>query len=55
MPLDLDTIVHAVIAKAPQWIRQDLLSKEASVRARAEEALSAIIVSALRDAEPAHD
>lgn len=39
--------ITAVIARAPEWIRQELLSKEPSTRARAEEALAAMITDAL--------
>ncbi|PJI88466.1 hypothetical protein [Sphingomonas koreensis] len=52
MSTELLDIVHAVVAKAPQWIRQDLLSKEALVRERAEEALAAMIASAIEEAQP---
>ena len=52
MSTQLLYIVHAVVAKAPIWIRQDLLSKDAPVRERAEEALAAMIASAIDEAQP---
>ncbi|RVT90195.1 DUF6771 family protein [Sphingomonas crocodyli] len=51
MTIDLQTIIHSVIARAPQWVRQDLLAKEAGVRERAEEALAAMIASAIAKAQ----
>lgn len=52
MRIELHDIVHAVVSKAPQWIRRDLLSKDVIVRIRAEEALAAIIASAIDEAQP---
>lgn len=52
MSTELHDIVHTVVAKAPIWIRQDLLSKDALVRERAEEALAAMIASAIDEAQP---
>lgn len=49
---DLQAKITAVIARAPDWIRQELFSKENSTRARAEEALAAMIASALKDSNP---
>ena len=45
---DLQATITATIARAPEWIRQELLSKETATRARAEEALAAMIASALQ-------
>jgi len=39
------------IGKAPEWIRVELSSKDPTARLRAEEALAAIIASALADAD----
>jgi hypothetical protein len=50
-PADLNEIVTAVLRQAPQWIRSDLLSKDPSMRERAEEALAAMIASAIVDAQ----
>lgn len=36
-----------VIERAPQWLRHDLLSKDAAARGRAEETLAAQITDAL--------
>jgi hypothetical protein len=44
-------IITAIIARAPDWMRQDLLSKDAIVRARAEETLGAMIANALSNAD----
>lgn len=48
---DLEVIVAGVLARAPDWIRRDLLAKEPATRTQAEEALAAIIASALRESE----
>jgi hypothetical protein len=48
---DLEVIVAAVLARAPDWIRRDLLAKDPAVRTQAEETLAAIIANALRDVE----
>lgn len=45
--------ITAIIARAPEWIRHDLLSKEASARTRAEETLAAMIANALATSDPA--
>lgn len=45
---DIQTIITAVITRAPDWIRRDLLSKEPTERVQAEEALAAMIAGALR-------
>lgn len=50
-PADLTEIVTAVLRQAPQWIRSDLLSKDAAMRERAEEALAAMIASPIADAQ----
>lgn len=48
MPQDaIITVVAEVLARAPDWIRKDLGSKDALNRTRAEEALAALIGSAL--------
>jgi hypothetical protein len=39
---DLQATITAIIARASDWARQELLSREASIRERAEEALGAI-------------
>ena len=41
--------VERVLAKAPQWLRHDLQSPDALARARAEEALAAMIGAALEE------
>ncbi|MDH7975434.1 hypothetical protein QH494_24875 [Sphingomonas sp. AR_OL41] len=43
--------ITAIVARAPDWMRQDLLSKDSVIRLRAEETLGAMIASALSDAE----
>lgn len=52
MSSELNSVIHAVIAKAPAWIRHDLTSKDASTRERAEDALSAMIASAISATTP---
>jgi hypothetical protein len=39
--------ILGVIERAPQWLRNDLAAKDASARARAEEALAAMLVDVL--------
>ena len=41
------TIIAAIIAKAPQWIKHDLGSKDPAIRERAEESLAARIADVL--------
>ncbi|MEG3086746.1 DUF6771 family protein [Sphingomonas sp. PB4P5] len=51
---DFQATITATIARAPDWIRQELLSKEKTTRARAEEALAAMIADAIQqnDSDP---
>lgn len=42
----IDTIA-AVLARAPEWLRHDLIAKDHASRARAEDALAAMIAAAL--------
>lgn len=51
MPPDRDILarVGPLLARMPEWVRHDLGSKEAHVRARAEESLAMMIEAALRD------
>ncbi len=46
---DLLTTITAVLARAPEWLRQDLASEEQSARTRAEETLAAMIERAICD------
>lgn len=41
------SIITAAVEGAPDWVRQDLTSKEDSARRRAEETLAAMISAAL--------
>ncbi|MGJ3648927.1 hypothetical protein ACLB0R_10700 [Sphingomonas sp. GlSt437] len=43
-----DTIA-SVLARTPEWIRHDLVAKDNASRTRAEEALAAMIATALAD------
>lgn len=53
---DLTEIVGKVLAKAPTWVRHDLGSADKAVRARAEDALAAMIAAALQaKGEPTKD
>lgn len=47
MSTELHDVIRAVIAKTPQWVRQDLLSKDPTLRDRAEEALAAMVANAI--------
>lgn len=49
---DPNATVLAVIAKAPEWLRLDLVARDAISRARAEEALGAMIANALQTTNP---
>ena len=49
MSQDLSRIVEAVLARAPEWIRRDLVQTDPASRRRAEEALAAMIAAALQD------
>jgi hypothetical protein len=46
----LQATITATVARAPEWVRHDLVSKEPAARARAEETLAAIIANALAEA-----
>lgn len=48
-------VVSEILARAPDWIRKDLGSKDAFNRTRAEEALAALIGSALSKTEGARE
>ncbi len=48
MDQDMQAIILGVIERAPQWIRHDLGAKDRRARARAEEALAAMIANALK-------
>nr|WP_165388457.1 DUF6771 family protein [Sphingomonas populi] len=43
----LQATITAIIARAPEWVRQEFFSKEAAIRSRAEETLAAMIANAL--------
>ncbi|GHC99855.1 DUF6771 family protein [Novosphingobium pokkalii] len=43
------TRILGVIERAPQWLRNDLAAKDPASRARAEEALAAMLVDAIRE------
>ena len=47
MNSNLAEAIQAVVERAPLWLRQDLSSKDAGVRARAEDAMVAMIAEAL--------
>lgn len=43
---NITAVITGVLSRAPEWIRKDLASKDASTRERAEEALAALISAA---------
>jgi len=45
---DFQATITATIARAPEWIRQELLSKGKATRTREEEALAAMIAGVLQ-------
>jgi len=46
---DLQQAISAVVQRAPEWMRNDLLSKDKATRTRAEESLAAIIANAIAE------
>lgn len=47
MTADIQSIIHTVVERAPQWLRQDLTSHDKAIRMRAEETMAAMIADAL--------
>ena len=47
MNINLIDIIQAVVARAPAWLRHDLAAADPSVRARAEDAMAAMIAEAI--------
>lgn len=45
--VDVAEVVRGLLARAPEWVRVDLASKDTMARARAEETLAAMIEAAL--------
>ena len=45
---DIVLVVSSLLARTPEWVRQDLSSKDIGVRTRAEETLAMTIDAALR-------
>ena len=43
----LQTQIIEIVSRAPEWIRQELASKDQTTRTRAEDALAILIASAL--------
>ncbi|WP_371262455.1 DUF6771 family protein [Sphingobium sp. AP50] len=46
---EIAKLITATLERAPQWVRHDLSSKDASTRGRAEETLAAMIANGLRE------
>jgi hypothetical protein len=44
---ELTALITTLVARAPQWVRHDLLSTDASLRARAEETLAAMVAAGI--------
>ncbi|WP_448662832.1 hypothetical protein ACG3SL_19655 [Sphingomonas sp. CJ20] len=49
MTENLAGTIAALLARTPEWIRQEMLSKEPGTRERAEEALAAMIAGVLEE------
>jgi hypothetical protein len=47
----INELVRGVLARVPQWVKQEMLSPDPIVRARAEETLAAMISSALDESK----
>ena len=45
--------ILGVIERAPQWLRNDMAAKDPAARARAEEALAAMLVDAIDEGNKA--
>ena len=43
----MKTIIERTVERAPQWLRNDLASKDANTRRSAEETIAAMIANAL--------
>jgi len=50
MTEDLQSAIAAVIARTPEWIRQEMAAKDHATRERAEEALAAMLANMFKDA-----
>ena len=46
----LQTQIIEIVSRAPEWIRQELASKDQTTRNRAEDALATLIATALNEA-----
>lgn len=46
---EMTKLITAILERAPQWVRHDLVSKDATTRTRAEETLAAMIANGLRE------
>jgi hypothetical protein len=53
--IDLTDVVARTIRQAPQWVRGDLASKDVALRARAEDALAAMVAAAILKASAQGD
>ena len=47
MDAEVSAIIHAIVQRAPQWLRHDLASSDKAVRQRAEETMAAMLADAL--------
>jgi len=45
---DIETAIAKVVAHAPDWLRQELISRDPSTRQRAEETLVTMLAAAVR-------
>jgi len=50
MPQNLAEIIHGVVERPPEWLRQDFGAKDPQVRERAEDAMAARIAEAVAQA-----
>jgi len=46
---ELDRLISAAVARIPEWVRNELSSKDVVLRTRAEETLAFMIAGALAD------
>lgn len=49
---DCRTTIRGVLARTPQWVRQDLGARDVAMRDRAEDALAAMIAEAIAGPGP---
>ncbi|MCW2387159.1 hypothetical protein M2333_000205 [Sphingobium sp. B11D3B] len=52
MDAPLKQEISEIIARLPEWVRRDLNAKDSTIRERAEDALTAMMLNAMHVAKP---